>query len=215
MSVATICKPLYTAAFAFLAMQAGATPFSGSVQLDTTLLADPIEIAFVLTDGSGSNDGNTTVTLDNFAFGGGSAGVVDATLTTGDVSGTLDIGFSLRDSTFVGITASTFTPGTALSFGFEVDWTPEVGDTPDLLALVLIGMDGTPLATTDPSGTDALMTIESGVTRTPLVRTFTGDLTPAPLVVTTSVDEPGTLLMLVTAFTAFVGARSRSRRRLP
>ena len=215
MSFASMRKSLLTAVLVLAASCAAATPFVGSVSLDTSLLADPFEIVFVLTDGSGTNDGNTTVMLDNFAFGGGNAGVVDATLTTGDVSGTLDTGFSLRDSTFVGIIASTFTPGTALSFGFEVDWTPEAGDTPDLLALVLLGIDGTPIATTDPSGADALLTIESGLTSPPLVHTFASELTPAPLVVTSSVDEPATLLMLITAFIALVGARRRSRKERP
>jgi hypothetical protein len=214
MSLAIMCKRICAAVF-FLATQAAAAPFTASVQVDTSLLADPFEVAFVLTDGGGANDGNTTVTLDNFAFGGGSAGVVDASLTTGDVSGTLDTGFSLRDSAFIGIIASTFTPGATLSFDFQLDWTPEAGDTPDLLALVLLGIDGTPVATTDPSGADALLTIESGVTSAPLVRTFAGDLMPAPLVVTTSVDEPATLLMLFTAMTALIGARSRSRKEMP
>jgi hypothetical protein len=40
----------------------------------------------------------------------------------------------------------------------------EAGDAPDLLALVLLAPDGTPVATTDPSGADALMTGRSGVT---------------------------------------------------
>ena len=215
MNLATMWKYAGAAMFAFLAAQAAATPFTGSVQLDTSLLAGPFEIAFVLTDGSGSNDGNTTVTLDSFAFGGGSAGGVDASLTTGDVSGSLDTGLSLRDSAFIGIIASTFTPGTALSFDFQIDWTPEVGGTPDLLAFVLLGIDGTPIGTTDPSGADALMTIETGVTSTPLVRTFTGDLTPAPPVVTSSVPEPGTIPMLLVALIASVSAWRRSRKEMP
>ncbi|HEY6826370.1 MAG TPA: hypothetical protein VI259_05915 [Gemmatimonadaceae bacterium] len=208
-------RAAFAAAVLTWASTVAATPFTGSVQLDTSLLANPFEIAFVLTDGSGTDDGNTTVTLDNFAFGGGSAGAVDATLTSGDVSGTLGSGFSMRDSSFIGIIAAAFTPGTALSFDFLVDWTPEVVDAPDLFAFVLLGIDGTPIATTDPSGADALMTIESGVTPTPLVRTYTGDLTPAPLVATNGVDEPGTISMLLVALIASVNARRRSRKEMP
>ena len=205
---------LPAAVFAW-ASAAAATPFTGSVQLDTTFLVDPFEIAFVLTDGSGGEDGNTTVTLDDFAFGGGSAGTVDAAFTTGDVSGSLDTGLSLRDSAFIGIIGSTFTPGIALSFDFRVDSTPEVGGTPDLLAFVLLGIDGTPIATTDPSGTDALMTIESGVTPTPVVRSFTSELTPAPIVVTGTVAEPGTMSILLLALAALAGARKRTGRQTP
>jgi hypothetical protein len=205
-------RTAFAAAVLGWASAAAAMPFTGSVQLDTSLLADPFEIAFVLTDGSGNDDGNTTVTLENFAFGGGSAGAVDATLTSGDVSGTLGSGFSMRDSSFIGIIAAAFTPGTALSFDFRVDWTPEIGDAPDLFAFVLLGIDGTPIATTDPSGADALMTIEAGTTSTPLVRTFTSDRTPAPLVATRSVDEPATISMLLVALIASVNARKRSRK---
>ena len=211
MSFDTMRTTLLAMMFA-CASGAAATPFTGSVQLDTTLLADPFEIAFVLTDGSGSNDGKTTVTLDNFAFGGGSGGDVDATLTTGDVNGSLDTGMSLRDSSFIAVIGATFTPGSVLSFDFQIDWTPEAGDTPDLLAFVLLGSDGTPIGTADPSGADALMTIETGVASTPLVRTFAGDLTPAPLVVTSSVAEPGTIPMLLVALIASVGACRRSRK---
>lgn len=211
MSFDTMRTALLAAMLAW-ASGAAATPFVGSVQLDTSLLAGPFEVAFVLTDGSGTDDGNTTVAVGNFAFGGGSAGGVDTAFTTGDVSGSFDTDLSLRDSTFIGIIASTFTPGTALSFDFDVDSTPEAGGTPDLLAFVLLGADGTPIGTTDPSGADALLTIESGVTSTPLVRTFTGDLTPAPLVVTRSVAEPGTISMLLVALIASVNARKRSRK---
>lgn len=214
MSLDAMRATLLAATFAVVATSAAATPFTGSMQLDTSLLADPFEIAFVLTDGSGSNDGNTMVTLDNFAFGGGSAGAVDPAFTTGEASGSLDTGLSLRDSAFIAIIASTFTPGTALSFDFQVDWTPEAGDTPDLLAFVLLGIDGTPIGTTDPSGANALMTIETGVMSTPLVRTFTGDLTPAPRVLTSSVPEPGTIPMLLVALIALVSARRPSRKEM-
>ena len=75
MSFFNMRKTLLVAVLTLAAGHAAATPFTGSIVLDTSLLADPFEIAFVLTDGSGSNDGNTAVTLDNFAFAGGSTGL--------------------------------------------------------------------------------------------------------------------------------------------
>ncbi len=46
-----------------------------NVSLDTSSLignaAGPFSLDFQFNDGSGTNDGNNTVTLTNFAFGGG------------------------------------------------------------------------------------------------------------------------------------------------
>src|SRR5437016_3119013 len=90
---------------------------TGTVSLDTSALSGSFELAFILTDGSGTGDANNTITLSNFLFGvGGSAGVVDTALSTGGVGGDLSSGVSLVDSAFLNIFASSFTPGSVLSF---------------------------------------------------------------------------------------------------
>src|SRR5258707_10582847 len=92
---------------------------TGSVNLDTSGLSGSFELAFIFTDGSGTGDSNNTVTLSNFLFGaGGSAGTVDASLSFGGESGDLTSGVSLIDSFFLNIFASSFTPGSLLSFDF-------------------------------------------------------------------------------------------------
>src|SRR5215475_8927650 len=74
--------------------------------------AAPFSLAFVLTDGSGSGDGNNTAMLNSFAFGGGSAGKV--VFAFGGVTGDLLSGVALTDSSFFNALSSSFMPGTTL-----------------------------------------------------------------------------------------------------
>ncbi|HUH94986.1 MAG TPA: hypothetical protein VL742_17800 [Casimicrobiaceae bacterium] len=77
----------------------------------------PFELAFVLTDGEAIGDANNLVELTDFTFGaGGSAGSVDTLLSTGGASGDLTTGVALDDTAFFNVLASTFTPGSLLSF---------------------------------------------------------------------------------------------------
>jgi hypothetical protein len=121
---------------AALALLTGGYPahagiLAGSASLDTSALVGPFELVFVLTDGSGNGDANNTVTLSNFLFGGGSAGSVDPSLSFGGASGDLSSGVGLVDSAFLNIFASSFTPGSALSFDFSLTTNADTGGTPD------------------------------------------------------------------------------------
>src|SRR5919109_3128479 len=60
----------------------------------------PFELAFLLTDGSGTNDRNTTVSISNFQFGSGGAGGSVTPDSTGGFSGNLVAGASVFDSSF-------------------------------------------------------------------------------------------------------------------
>jgi len=188
---------------------AHASIISGSVSLDTSALSGPFELAFVFTDGSGAGDANNTVTLSNFVFGGGSAGAVDTSLSTGGVSGDLISGVSLVDSAFLTIFASSFTPGCLLSFDFGLTTNVDAGGTPDQFSLALLHSDGTPVTTEDPS-TDSLLTVNIDSSSPPF-SVFASELTPAPIVtVSASVAEPSGLLLLATGLTVLLWtARSR------
>ena len=170
---------------------------SGSFSLDTSALPSsplgPFSLAFVLIDGSGTGDGNNSVTLSGFSFGGGSAGIVDPVLSTGGQSGNMISGVSLVDSSFLNIFASSFTSGSLLSFLFSLTTNVDVGPTPDAFALVLLQGDGTAVHTCDPSGADSLLAININSAH-PTILTYCSDLTPAGVV--RVIPEPPSALLL-------------------
>jgi PEP-CTERM motif len=174
-----------------------ATGITGTVSLDTSGLSGSFELAFVFTDGIATGDANNTVTLSNFMFGvGGSAGSVDALLSTGGVSGQLTSGVSLVDSSFLNIFASTFTTGDLLFFDFGLTTNVDAGGTPDQFSLALLQANGTPVNTADPSGANSVLTVNLSSPH-PSFSVFVSDLTPAPIAtVTAPVPEPPSLLLL-------------------
>jgi hypothetical protein len=189
---------------AALVMLAGGYParagtLAGTASLDSSALVGPFELVFVLTDGSGTGDANNTVTLSNFLFGGGSAGSVDASLSFGGESGDLSSGVALVDSFFVNIFASSFTPGSALSFDFSLTTNVDAGGTPDQFSFELLHSDGTSVNTTDPSGANSLLTVNLDSAH-PGISTFASELTPAPIVVEAGVaPEPSSLALFAIA----------------
>ena len=191
---------------------AHASIIAGSVSLDTSALSGPFELAFIFTDGSGTGDANNTVTLGNFLFGaGGSAGTVDASLSFGGESGDLTSGVSLIDSFFLNIFASSFTPGSLLSFDFGLTTNVDAGGTPDQFSLVLLQADGSVVNTEDPSGANSLLTVNLDSAH-PVISTFASDLTPAAIVTeSTAAPEPPSLLLLAMGLGAALwSARTRT-----
>jgi len=214
MTAKLLRQTLASLALAFAQAHADAASFTGGVSLDTSQLAGDYELAFVLTDGSVPDDANTIVTLDTFAFGTGSAGVVDIPDPTQDVGGTLATGLQLRDSQFIGVIGATFTAGDSLSFHFTIDSTPEAGDIPDLLSLVLLDSFGNPVSTPDVNDFDAILSFSLDVAG-PGVVTAATDLTPAPVVTSSSVPEPSSLQLFVLGILPLVTrTRPRIRRML-
>ncbi|HEY6129238.1 MAG TPA: NF038129 family PEP-CTERM protein [Candidatus Acidoferrum sp.] len=188
-----------TLAALLLTLLTQATAHADSVTVDTTSLqgnaSGPFELAFVLIDASLSGDGNNTVTLSDFTFGGGAAG---ATATSGGgATGNLLTGITLTDTDLSGLNflTSAFTPGSTLSFNLamtanldsKID--PALGNvTGDQLLFFILDSTGNPIHSTDTSAPDAfaIATVgPGGVT----VQQFS---VPAQ----TSVPEPGTLLLV-------------------
>ena len=192
---------------------AQASIVTGSVNLDTSALSRPFELAFVFTDGSGAGDANNTVTLSNFLFGvGGSPGTVDPSLSFGGESGDLTSGVSLIDSSFLNIFASSFTPGSLLSFDFGLTTNVDGGGTPDQFSLAILQSDGTVVHTEDPSGANSLLTVNLDSAR-PAFSVFASDLTPAPIVAeSAAAPEPASLPLVAIGL---VGALWSVRKRAP
>ena len=159
-----------------------ASVLAGSAALDTSGLAGPFEVVFIFTDGSATGDANNTVTLSGFVFDGGNAGSVDASQSFGGESGDLSSGVALVDSSFLNIFASSFAPGSSLSFDFSLTTHVDAGGTPDQFSFALLQSGGTVVNTTDPSGANSLLTVNLDSAHPP-VSTFASDLTPAPIVI--------------------------------
>jgi hypothetical protein len=111
-----------------------------NVSIDTSSLignaAGPFSLDFQLTDGSGTNDGNNTVTLSNIVFGTGSPSGTAS--TSGDVSGDLASGLTLIDSDFLNEFTQTFTPGGVLSFAVNLTGNVDAGGVPDEFTLGIL-----------------------------------------------------------------------------
>ena len=114
---------------------------------------------FQLTDGSGIGDGNNTVMLNDFAFGGGSwAGPASATLI---------------DNAFFVEFPQGFTPGTSLSFKVSMTTAVDAGGTPDLFSLAILD-NGVEIPTLAPPGYDAFLLVNIDSSN-PLIQTFGTD----------------------------------------
>ena len=100
-------------------------------------LAGPFTLLFQLTDGSGVGDANNTVTISNFAFGGGSG-------PSGPIS--------LTDTSFFVFSNPGFIPGSSLSFVVDLTTNPDLGGTPDQFSFAILTNAGTNITTTDVLG---------------------------------------------------------------
>jgi hypothetical protein len=169
-----------------------------TVSVDTTSLKNhgPFELVLVLTGGSTTND--TTIGINNFAFGsGGSGGSVQGTI--GGSSGSLTSGVSLFDSVFFNEFGANFTPGGQLSFGVSIVSTSIDSPTPDLFEFAILNSFGA-VSTTDPSGQNTLITVDLDSGK-PTVERY-AIVTP----------EPGSILLLTTGFLMALLARLRNGR---
>jgi hypothetical protein len=155
------------------------------------------EMAFLLTDGSGAGDQNTTIQLTNFQFGAGGFGGGVTTDSTGGFAGNLAAGASLIDSSFFNLFGANFTPGSQLAFKLSIVSSSLDSPTPDLLELVILDLSGNPVFTTDPSGQNTLITANLD-SANPSIQTFA-----------VAVPEPGSMIQLIISLAAVVLLRRK------
>jgi hypothetical protein len=118
------------------------------VTIDTSTLpaaAGPYELYVNLLDGSGIGDANNTAALDTFACTGISLG--------GCPSGV----HSLTDSSFSTSMTFGFIAGGVLSFKVELTGNIDANLVPDSFQLSILDGNVSPVPTTDPSGSDAVL----------------------------------------------------------
>lgn len=120
---------------------------------------------------------------------------------------------------FLSEIAIPFTPGPALTFQVDLETNPPVLKFPDVFSFALLDSQQNALATSDPLGLNALMTIGLAATG-PSVATYvgTGELFQSEPVVQqingpNAVPEPATFGLLGVALLAGVVLRDRSWRR--
>lgn len=124
------------------------------VTIDTSALTGTLaEIAFDFLDGGLPTNG---ITFSGFATDGG----LGATISTGDVTGSLPGSVTLGDGSFFNEHLTEITLGTTLTFIFTpTDNPPALGSVPDAFSLFLLEPTTlVPLfSTSDPTGSDALL----------------------------------------------------------
>ena len=170
-----------------------------NVTINTASLAPGnYTLAFALTDGSGTNDGNNTVTLSNFAFGGGSAS-------------NLSSGVTLNDSSFFPYFSQAFTAGNTLSFQlkdlFSLDTPTPSGFVPDGFAFYILDSYGNPIwYNGDPDLYAGLFTIQFD-SNNPLPDNYSpGEVT------LTAIPEPTSLALFGTGLLVGGGVLRRRMR---
>ena len=113
------------------------------VTFDTSSLVGQsgLALAFVLLDGSGSGDNNTTISLTGFSFGTGSG----------------PSSVSLQDSQFFNFVTAPFVAGDELSFAVGILSSNLDQPTPDSFEFAILNASGLPIPTSDPTGLDTLI----------------------------------------------------------
>jgi len=144
------------------------------VTFDTSSLVGQsgLELAFVLLDGSGSGDNNTTISLTGFSFGTGSG----------------PSSVSLQDSQFFNFVTAPFVPGDELSFAVGILSSNLDQPTPDSFEFAILNASGLPIPTGDPTGLDTLILTDLTSPLSPQISAVSTVAVPAP--------EPTSLALL-------------------
>ena len=126
--------------------------FADVVTLDTSSLignpSGPFTLDFTFIDGSGTGDGNNTITLSDFVLGAGS---LTLSSSTGGVTvGASPFAVTLTDTSFYNDVQFTFVPDTSLSFDIDATSNPDEG-TPDTFTVGILDRDLNNIPTTNPN----------------------------------------------------------------
>jgi hypothetical protein len=170
--------------------------------------AGPFSLDFQLTDGSGANDGNNSVTLSNFTFGGGGA-PFGAANALGGVSGVLPGTITLTDTAFFNELYQSFTAGSTVGFDVAMSSNVDAGPTPDLFSVAILDNN---LANIPTSGIgDALVLVNLDKSNPGIadVETFGGTGEYQGVTTHASVPEPSVTLMMILGLLGLFGMRNR------
>jgi|SRR5579884_1316571 len=211
----TFLKCTITAVAAFLLFSVAPSSAFADHIVDITVNTSGLgtgssEVLFFLT-GTGTN----RATLSGFSLGGGTAGAVDLGNVSGSGTGAsngLNTGVSLDDgAAFLNGFAQYFTAGTELAFVLDLT-TNAVLPNPDQFSFAILDPTGNPVATSDPTGFDNLLTINID-SASPAPNVYSNLITVTTPVVT---PEPSSILLLAGGFVGLATSKwrisSRQRR---
>ena len=182
--------------------------------------AGPFSLDFQFTDGSGANDGNNSIVVNNFSFGAGA--VTGSPSISGSVTGDIAGGFTMTDSAFFNEFLQGFTPGATLGFTVRLTTNIDAGGVPDEFSFAILDHTGAEIPTLGPFDVMLLADINSS---NPSLLGFASDTSRNPAgggapislgapVVTSAVPEPSAGWLLLGAVAMLTGrARSRSKSR--
>jgi len=202
-----------------------------SVTLNTSSLSGTTQtFVFTLTDGDGAVD--NTVTLSDFAFGGGNASGSPDYLGSTGVSGDLGSSVTLDDSSLgTAIFTQQFSAGSSLSFNLATT-DLDSGATPDAFAMEICSASLSECYSDDPGGSGAMLILNlTGGTPSPsdfILFGATDQNLPAPVVTagetggdgnggnggeggTTTTPEPSTIGLMASGLLvlSFLGVRRK------
>lgn len=149
LSYTKLAALLLIAGFGLVIPLAGAGANLYSITTDTSTLLNqpggPFSVAFCLGDGSGLGDGNNTITLSAFDFGGGSA--IGTPIRLGGASGSFFSSVTLIDSSFLNCLTQQFNPGSHIALQVSTTTNADTGQRPDVFAVLILDGAGRQLIT--------------------------------------------------------------------
>ncbi len=210
---------------ALLALTSAAVFGNTIVTLNTAPLqtssAGPFTLDFQFLDGDGTGDGNNTVTLSNFTFGGGSVNTTPSFSTGGINVTTGPFGVTLTDTAFYNDVEFSLTPGSSLSFALDSTSNPDTS-APDTFTFAIFDGSGNEISTTNPNGLDSFLELDLPTGSTPITTILSGSAPGASVMLAppvessggTTTPEPSAFIPLVGALTVLVarGAYTRACR---
>jgi len=193
----------------------------GTAALITNPALAPFSLDFQFTDGSGTGDGNNSVTIAPFQFGGGSP-IGTATTRIGSAVGDLGTSVIFTDTDFFNEFTQSFSVGGTLDFHLTTTTWTDPGGTPDEISFYLLDNTGSPIPTTDSVfGRNALFVLDLD-SDTPTPQFFSGvgafaslnaGFGTAPL--PTAAPEPGSLALGASVCPLMYAYLRRRARRSP
>lgn len=205
----------------FLFLFAASALFGDTIfTLNTTPLesssAGPFTLDFQFIDGNGTGDGNNTVTLTNFDFGGGAVTTAAGFPVGGVTVGSGPFSVIMTDTSFFNEVQFTLTPGSQVQFDFATTTNPDTA-APDTFTFAILDGNGNEVSTTNPNNSFIEVDLPAGGSG---VNTILSGSSPSADVTlgaptqggTSTVPEPGALFLTAAGLaTFFASSAVRSR----
>jgi S-layer homology domain/Viral BACON domain/Putative binding domain, N-terminal len=167
----------YLLMFLYALLSAEAATTTHKVSVNTAGLighsAAPFSLAFQLSDAGLVGDGNTTIKITDFNFGGGSP--VGTPTTFGAASGNALTSITLTDSEYLNYVIQSFTPGSILTFSITII---SNGADADQMSFSILDRSGNEIPTQSPER--FFQVLVSASMDTQIIKSFGSDASKVP-----------------------------------